>query len=79
MHTVTAREARKIFSSLLNETEHGVVVSITRRGQEVARLVPPEPVESCEFPDMAEFRNSIKVKGIPTSQVVIEMRDKERY
>ena len=79
MHTVTAREARKIFSSLLDETEHGAVVSITRRGQEVARLVPPESVGSDGFPDMAEFRNSIKVKGTPTSQVVIEMRDEERY
>ena len=79
MHTVTAREARKIFSSLLDETEHGVVVSITRRGREVARLVPPETVESGEFPDMTEFRDSIKVKGTPTSQVVVEMRNEERY
>ncbi|NQT59229.1 MAG: type II toxin-antitoxin system prevent-host-death family antitoxin [Bacteroidetes bacterium] len=79
MHTVTAREARKIFSRLLDESEHGAVVSITRRGQEVARLGPPELVECEGFPDMTEFRNSIKVKGTPTSQVVIEMRNEERY
>lgn len=79
MHTVTAREARKILSDLLNEAEHGAVVSITRRGREVARLVPPESVENTGFPDMTEFRNSIKVKGIPTSQVVIKMRDEERF
>ena len=79
MHTVTAREARKIFSTLLDESEHGAVVSITRRGQEVARLGPPEIEAGEGFPDMTEFRNSIKVKGIPTSQVVIELRNEERY
>ncbi len=79
MHTITTREARRTLSSLLNEAEHGSVISITRRGQEVARLVPPDSVEKNRFPDMTEFRNSIKVKGKPTSQVVVEMRDKERY
>ncbi len=79
MQTVTAREARKTLSTLLSEAEHGAVVSITRRGQEVARLVPPDSVENSEFPDMTEFRNSIRVKGKPTSQIVMEMRHDERY
>ncbi len=79
MHTITAREARKTLSALLDEAEHGAEVSITRRGQEVARLVPPGSGETTGFPDMTEFRNSITVKGKPTSQVVVEMREEERY
>lgn len=79
MHTITARESRKTLSALLSEAEHGAVISITRRGHEVARLVPPDSGENTGFPDMTEFRNSINVKGKSTSQVVVEMRDEERY
>jgi len=79
MHTITAREARKTLSALLNEAEHGTVISITRRGKEVARLVPPKSVETIRFPNMTEFRNSIKVKGKPTSQIVVDMRNEERF
>lgn len=79
MHTITAREARRTLSSLLNEAERGFVISIPRRGQEVARLVPPESDVNTGFPDLTEFRNSIIVKGKPTSQVIIDMRDEERF
>lgn len=79
MHTITTREARRTLSSLLNEAEHGSVISITRRGQEVARLVPPESKKNNRFPNMSEFRNSIKVKGKPTSQVVVDMRNEEHF
>jgi prevent-host-death family protein len=38
---VGAREARASFSELLERAERGETISITRRGREVARLVPP--------------------------------------
>ena len=79
MHSVNAREARKIFSELLTETERGEIVFITRRGQEVARLVPPEMAEPMGLPSMKEFRASIKVKGKATSELVSQMRDEERF
>ena len=79
MQTITAREARRTLSTLLNEAEHGSVISITRRGQEVARLVPPDFGGVTEFPDMTDFRNSIKVNGKSSSEVVVEMRDEERF
>ncbi|MCF6334338.1 MAG: type II toxin-antitoxin system prevent-host-death family antitoxin [Spirochaetales bacterium] len=78
MHTITAREARKSLSSLLTEAEQGQVISITRRGNEVARLVPPG-VDGIHFPDITEFRNSIMVNGKPTSEVVLDIRNEERY
>ena len=37
MHVIPAREARRIFSQLLDEAEHGAVISITRRGPVVPR------------------------------------------
>lgn len=78
MHSVSAREARKILGDLLTEAEHGEVISITRRGQEVARLVPPELADPKGFPNMREFRRSLKVKGNATSDLVSQMRDEER-
>jgi antitoxin (DNA-binding transcriptional repressor) of toxin-antitoxin stability system len=38
MLIVNARKARVVFSELLSEAEHGAVVSITRRGREVADM-----------------------------------------
>ena len=79
MHTINAREARSHLSKLLTEAERGGVISITRRGREVARIVPPEASGERGLPDLAEFRRSIKVKGKPTSRVVIDARNEERY
>ena len=78
MQSITAREARRLLSTLLDEAEHGSEISITRRGQEVARLVPPL-TDNTRFPDMTEFRSSIHVKGKATSQIVVDMRNEERY
>ena len=78
MHTITARDARKSLSSLLTEAEQGQVISITRRGSEVARLIPPG-TDKISFPDITEFRSLIKVKGKPTSEVLVDMRNEERY
>ncbi len=40
MRTVSASEARRKLSQLLDDVERGEVVSITRRGRPVARLTP---------------------------------------
>lgn len=78
MHTVNTREARIRLSELLTEAEHGQIVSITRHGREVARLVPPVGTTSFSLPDLAGFRNSIAVKT-PTAETVQAMRREERY
>jgi prevent-host-death family protein len=79
MRKVNACEARSHWSKLLAEAERGEVISITRYGREVARLVPPESALSEGFPDLSKFRKSIKVKGRPTSSLVIEARRRARY
>lgn len=78
MHTVTSKKARNTLSNLLNEVEHGNIISITRHGKEVARLIPPEKADRISFPDLSEFRKSIQIKGKPTSQIVSKMRNEER-
>lgn len=79
MKTVQLSEARRRLSDLVRAAERGESVTITRRGKEVARLVPPEKDIRKPLPDLTEFRKSIEIKGKPLSQTVIDMRDEERY
>jgi prevent-host-death family protein len=46
MHEVGAFEAKNTLGHLLDLVEQGEEVMITRRGKEVARLVPARPVVS---------------------------------
>jgi prevent-host-death family protein len=80
MIKVNAREVRQKLSELLTEAQRGNTVIITRRGEVVAQLVPP-PAEKKPFPDLSEFRASIRVKpGAPTAaQLIRELRDEERF
>ncbi len=78
MHSVNAREARKHLGHLLTEAEQGETISITRRGKEVARLVPPEQETGKGFPDMCAFRDSIAVRGKATSELISQLRDEEQ-
>ena len=79
MECVNMREARRRFSEIVNAAEHGKSTVITRRGQQVARVEPVRPSKRKPFPDLTEFRASIKVKGKPLSQVVIDQRKESRY
>jgi len=80
MIRVNVRQAREKLSDLLTEAEKGQTVAITRRGQVVAQLVPPSPAASGRFPDLTEFRKSIKVKaGAPSGVALVrKMREEER-
>jgi len=79
MDAVKMSEARRRLSELVRAAERGESVTITRRGKEVARIVPAEQKPLKPLPDLTEFRASIKIKGKPLSQVVSEMRDEARY
>ncbi len=45
MRIVGAFEAKTHLSSLLDAAENGEVITITKRGRPVARLMPPAPVD----------------------------------
>ena len=77
--TINLKEARKRLSSLVDAAERGESVAITRRGKEVARLVPAAAVNRARLPHLSAFRSSIKIKGKRLSRVVIGMRAEQRY
>ena len=79
MGTVTMSEARKRLSELVRAAERGESVTITRRGKEVARIVPAEQKPLKPLPDLTEFRASIKMTGRSLTEELLAMRREERY
>ena len=55
MGPVNLKEARRRLSALVTAAERGESVVITRRGKEVARIVPPAPKPLKHFPTSAHF------------------------
>ena len=79
MDTVSLSDARRRLSDLVRAAEHGESVTITRRGKEVARIVPAQRAPAAGLPDLSDFRASIEAEGKSLSQTVIDMRAEERY
>jgi prevent-host-death family protein len=75
---VSVKETRKNFSSLLDKTEKGEEILITRRGKRIAKIVPLKNT-SKHLPDLSQFRASISVKSEGLSNAVCQNRDEERY
>ena len=78
MKTVSVAEARSRFKALLDEVSSGHLVSVVRRGREVARLVPPKR-RGRRLPGLGPFRASIHVTGEPVSRTVVRARREARY
>jgi prevent-host-death family protein len=78
MKTVSVAEARKRLKALLDEVSSGHEVSVVRRGQEVARLVPAKRRQR-RLPALGSFRASIRVTGEPVSRSVVRSRREGRY
>ncbi len=77
MIEISAKEARKKFSFLLDKVEHGDEIVITRRGKRVARLITLTLDE--KLPGLKHFRGELTVSGEPVSQTVLKNRASERY
>lgn len=78
VRTVNVAEARRNLKALLDEVAAGHEVSVRRRGQEVARLVPPRRTRR-RLPPLGAFRASIRVRGEPVSRTVVRARREARY
>lgn len=77
MGSVNVKETRRLLKSLLDRAEAGETITIARRGEAVARLVPPfRPPR--RLPSLRLLRHSIKKKGRSLSQIVVDSRLDER-
>lgn len=75
---IGTKELRNRLSEILDRVERGERVRIVRRGRPAAELAPLRP-DARGLPDLAGFRAGIKVRGKPTSQLIIGERRKARY
>ena len=70
METMSAKEARQKFSEILKMAEAGETVLITRRGRQIARLVPSAEPKRRVLPDLTAFRASLgKIKNHPEGTI----------
>jgi len=79
MNRVNIREARRRLTAIVDAAQRGRKTVITRRGRQVAMVEPIRQAKSKPLPDLSEFRASIKIKGKPLSQAVIDRRKDVRY
>jgi antitoxin (DNA-binding transcriptional repressor) of toxin-antitoxin stability system len=77
MGSVNVKETRRLLKSLLDRAEAGETIAIARRGEVVARLVPPSR-HPRRLPSLSELRRSIKRKGRSLSRIVMDSRTEER-
>jgi prevent-host-death family protein len=77
MQRVELSEARARFSELVDRAEAGREIIITRRGREVARLVPARRVRTksanaAAIDSIIRFSKTLKVKGRVNLRELIE-------
>lgn len=78
MARVSVKAMRDNLRDLIERAGEGEEIVVTRRGQEVARLVPPESHDQ-RLPDLSEFRASISLSGEPASETIEQLRREARY
>lgn len=78
MRKINVRDARNHLSALLDAVAAGEEVVLLRRGEEVARLVPPR-AGGKRLPSLEALRRSIAIKGRPLSEEVLRGRRDERF
>ena len=80
MDTVSLAHAKAHLSALIDRVEAGEIVTITRRGKEVARLSPP--IGPCERIDPEELRaltDTMPLRNTDAGEFMRRLRDEERY
>lgn len=78
MTELSTKKARSELSALLKRVERGEEVIISRRGKQVARIVPMKSAPK-RLPSLDKFRKEISIHGEPMSQTVLRNRQEERY
>ena len=79
MRQVGVCGAKAHLSELLDAASRGETISITRRGQPVARLVPPEAPNRSRAVKAANNLRALRAEvGWATPEQILEMRDEDR-
>jgi prevent-host-death family protein len=77
MEQVSVKDIRNNLREYLDRVEAGEEIVVTRRGKEIARIVPPRR-EPKRFPDLTEFRKSIEIRGERPLEALLKLREESR-
>ncbi len=64
MTTIAISEFRANMSRFLQQVQNGEIISLTQRGQEVARLVPPDLVPAMARQELEALRETAVIGDI---------------
>lgn len=81
MHTYTLRSLRSHLAEAIRLVMRGEVISVTRRGHEVVRIVPAKtPAGLRPLPSLAQERAAMAATSgtVVTGSAVVSLRDEER-
>jgi prevent-host-death family protein len=79
MQTIQASEAKTHFLRILDDVERGESIIITRRGKQVARLIPQAEIDRERVQRATESILEIRKRTKPVSiQEILSMRDEGR-
>ena len=79
MHSVSIRDARAHLADIIAQVSAGHAVAITKRGREVARIVPAAQAVS-QLPSRAAVRSAMIKRGAKVGRsTVATMRNEERW
>jgi len=73
MKTATVGQIQKNFAKILRNINNGEEITITKRGQPIARISSLGPKDIIDWPDF--YGQSIKLKGKSVSKLVTEGRE----
>ena len=73
------KEARQHLTEYLNLVEKGEEIIITRRNEPIAKIIPIRRKVNRELRDHKALRESIRRKGKPLSEIVLENRKEESW
>jgi prevent-host-death family protein len=72
MKTATVGQIQKNFAKILRDISNGEEITVTKRGQPVAKITSLAPKDIIDWPDF--YSETITLKGKPLSTLVIEGR-----
>ncbi|MEA3359887.1 MAG: type II toxin-antitoxin system prevent-host-death family antitoxin [Thermodesulfobacteriota bacterium] len=73
MKTATVGQIQKNFAKILRNISNGEEITITKRGQPIARISSLGPKDIIDWPDF--YGQAIKLKGKSVSKLVTEGRE----
>ena len=77
MNQITINEASENLTRILEQVAKGEHFVIIQQGEELAHILPAKRSKKL-FPSLNCFRNSIVLKGIPISTMIVQEREEER-